>query len=891
MARQLSSNIKLVICSLLIFFQSAMSSHVPYSDVVYRMDGDIYFGGLFPIHEVGPSGDRCGNLREAETLHRVEAMVFAINEINNRTDILPNVTLGFEIRDTCSDISVTQLGALKFLPSDFFRQSTCPATTDPNYSTNERPIIGVIGTEMSSTTMAAAELLGLNHLPVVSYFATSNDLSDEVQYPYFLRVVPPDRLQVQAMLAIIEKYKWSYINVVYSDDSYGLSAFQEITRGVATIGVCLAASYEIGGSLSEADFDQIIQDMQLKPRAKVLILFIQVEHANSFLSAMRRNSLTGEYQILGSDGWGMSIGEIDPLNRRVALGALKTHLFSAAVPEFEEYFMSLTSDHKAKNPWYEAYIESVRNCSYVKQGAACLSTPGFSVSSAVSLVIDSVYTMALGLSDMHHTLCEGQSGVCTALKPFDTQVLFEFMKNISFDGRSGNMVFDEGGDAVGRYFIENIQMVDANYELIRVGTWTALHGDNLTMNGSAVVWGIGENTRGGSVPQSYCSDPCQWGEIEIPWENDCCWTCLRCSDDEITTQNRTCMKCGDKAYPDENQVTCLPISALYMMWASPWAIMLIVSALLGLIFCSLVTYFYVQNRQNMLIKASSRELCYIMLVGIYMSYILVFAFIAKPSKASCAICRMMLILSFTVIYAPLLTRINRIYRIFDRARRSVRRPRFISPHSQVTIAFMVILLQVLMNTIWLILIPPSAIEVVIAPGKVELTCNIQSGELIASLCYNLILLILCSYFAFVTRNVPNNYNESRFISLCVYTVLVIWIGFISSYFVVPESHLKVTVLSLAMIFNGTITLCFMFLSKLYAIYFSKDVIISTNTYSGGGQASQATSTTGHESRLNSKYKRSAHLVVSRFHLLVVKAVSCVTRSTFSILFRKRTEIF
>ena len=145
--------------------------------------------------------------------------------------------------------------------------------------------------------------------------------------------------------------------------------------------------------------------------------------------------------------------------------------------------------------------------------------------------------------------------------------------------------------------------------------------------------------------------------------------------------------------------------------------------------------------------------------------------------------------------------------------------------------------QALITSICLVVEPPEAVEVVIAPREVALTCNVALGEIVASFSYNFVLILLCSVFAFMARKVPNNYNESRFIALSVYTVLVIWIGFISSYFAIVDSRLKAVVISFTMICNGTITLCFMFLSKLYAIYFDKEVLVNSTAYGSGGGGS------------------------------------------------------
>ena len=58
---------------------------------------------------------------------------------------------------------------------------------------NYYDVIGVVGMEYSSFAIAACQVLGPARVPVISYYATSDDLSDKTKFPYFLRVVPPDR--------------------------------------------------------------------------------------------------------------------------------------------------------------------------------------------------------------------------------------------------------------------------------------------------------------------------------------------------------------------------------------------------------------------------------------------------------------------------------------------------------------------------------------------------------------------------------------------------------------------------------------------------------------------------------------------------------------------------
>lgn len=100
----------------------------------------------------------------------------------------------------------------------------------------------------------------------------------------------------------------------------------------------------------------------------------------------------------------------------------------------------------------------------------------------------------------------------------------------------------------------------------------------------------------------------------------------------------------------------------------------------------LVFWVFIRHNHTPLVKASGRELCYILLLGVFMSYAMTFLFLAKPSPAICALRRLGLGTSFAVCYSALLTKTNRIARIFSGVKDGAGavRPRFISPSSQVS---------------------------------------------------------------------------------------------------------------------------------------------------------------------------------------------------------------
>jgi len=66
-----------------------------------------------------------------------------------------------------------------------------------------------------------------------------------------------------------------------------------------------------------------------------------------------------------------------------------------------------------------------------------------------------------------------------------------------------------------------------------------------------------------------------------------------------------------------------------------------------------------------------------------------------------------------------------------------------------------------------------------AVNVTQLTCreNPHMGMFI-SFGLDLLLIAMCTLYAFKTRNLPENFNEAKFIGFTMYTTCVIWIAFV-----------------------------------------------------------------------------------------------------------------
>ena len=190
--------------------------------------GDLMIGALIPVHEqpsLNDNGDttaskrKCGIIRDQYGVQRVEALLYLLDKINNKsqTKLLPGIKLGLEIRDECWDSSIALEETIDFIKdtiasdeselneNDKYPNSTSSTANESdakcqaNYKEkqNQNRILSVIGPGGSTVSINVQNLLQLFDIPQLGYSATSIDLSDKQMYKTFLRVVPSDYLQVR----------------------------------------------------------------------------------------------------------------------------------------------------------------------------------------------------------------------------------------------------------------------------------------------------------------------------------------------------------------------------------------------------------------------------------------------------------------------------------------------------------------------------------------------------------------------------------------------------------------------------------------------------------------------------------------------------------------------
>ncbi|KAM4612458.1 metabotropic glutamate receptor 6-like [Discoglossus pictus] len=640
------------------------------------------------------------------------------------------------------------------------------------------------------------------------------------------------------MVDIVKALGWNYVSTLASEGNYGESgveAFVQISREAG--GVCIAQSIKIPREPRPGEFDKVIRRLLETPNARGIIIFANEDDIKRVLEATQRANQTGHFLWVGSDSWGSKTSPVLNLEE-VAEGAVTILPKRASIDGFDQYFTSRTLENNRRNIWFAEFWEDDFKCKLTRSGAQPDGTrrkctgeerigkeSPYEQEGKVQFVIDAVYAMAHALHNMHRDLCGGSAGVCDKMDPTDGRLLLQYIRRVNVNGSAGTPVmFNENGDAPGRYDIFQYQMTNESAPSYRaIGQWT----EYLRINIEEMQWSGGQP----DIPSSVCSLPCQPGERKKMVKGvPCCWHCELCDGYQFQLDDFNCQACPFDMRPNLNRTACRPTPIVKLEWHSAWAILPLFLAILGILSTLSVVGTLIRFNDTPIVRASGRELSYVLLTGIFLMYAITFLMMAEPDVAVCALRRLFLGLGMCISYAALLTKTNRIYRIFEQGKRSVTPPRFISPASQLAITFSLICVQLVGTAVWLAVLPPHSVidyEEQRTPNpelaRGVLKCDMSDLSLVSCLMYSILLMVTCTVYAVKARGVPENFNEAKPIGFTMYTTCIVWLAFVPIFFGTAQSaekiYIQTTTLTVSMSLSASVSLGMLYVPKVYVILF------------------------------------------------------------------------
>ncbi|XP_045498210.1 metabotropic glutamate receptor 3-like [Colias croceus] len=411
------------------------------------IEGDLVLGGLMMVHERSENMT-CGPVMPQGGVQALETMLYTLDIINHKLKLIPGVTIGAHVLDDCDRDTYGLEMAVDFI------KGSISNIDDAEYACNatamRKVISGVVGAASSVTSVQVANLLRLFKIPQVSFFSTSPELSNKARFEYFTRTIPSDLHQVRAMVEIVKKLGWSYVSIIYEESSYGIKAFEELEALLARNGICIAVKEKLvkdSGVADEGSYDEIVQKLLTKPRARGAIIFGSDQEVAGVMRAVERANATHSFSWVGSDGWSARALVSDG-NERAVEGTISVQPQANDVMGFTEYFLGLNVKNNRRNPWFVEFWEQhfqcrhggaprtpynghlARRCS----GGERLTANNTEFERQLQFVSDAVMAFAYAIRDMHATVCGGKPGLCDAMRPASGAELLRYLRKVNFTG-------------------------------------------------------------------------------------------------------------------------------------------------------------------------------------------------------------------------------------------------------------------------------------------------------------------------------------------------------------------------------------------------------------------------------------------------------------------------
>uniref|UniRef100_A0A668VHG5 G-protein coupled receptors family 3 profile domain-containing protein n=1 Tax=Oreochromis aureus TaxID=47969 RepID=A0A668VHG5_OREAU len=804
--------------------------------IALHSDGDVVIGGFFPLHYVASKPEYSYNSKPQVTscsgfdhiaFRWMMTMIFAVDEINHNSSLLPGVKLGYRIMDSCDHVH-TSLEALFSLIS--YSKTTREYSTCLNYS----PVPAVIGLASSTPTRAVAHTLGPFNIPLVSYFATCSCLTDKHLYPSFLRTVPSDLFQVRGLVKLVTYFGWFWVGTIGATDDYSLYGIQAFSIQFGQQGGCAAFHLTIPTSPTVAEIQKMADKLQ-RSTARVVVVFAkEVNLLDLFLELTRRN-MTG-IQWVVSEAWMAANQLTTPDFHNLLEGTLGFSFPGVSIPGLEEFLLNVRPSPKPGmelvNMFWEEYfgckLDAVKKT--VCTGSEDLSYMDSSYSDVSQVRISyNVYKAVYAVAHALHTFLNCNStgpsgGLCEMHSSFTNGQFLQYLKMVNFTNQFDEKVyFDSNGEPVPLYDIINWQKDSKNeISFVKVGSYdgSAQQGQQLQILKNTIVW----TTRQSQVPVSQCSAPCRPGSRQATRQGEpkCCFDCLPCADGEISNQTGSteCIKCPEYYWSDKDKVKCVAGEEEFLSFYDAMGIILVALTLLGFILTSIVTILFHSFRYTPIVKANNSEISFLLLLSLKLCFLCSLVFIGQPSWWTCRLRQAAFGISFVLCLSCLLVKTIVVLLAFQTNNPGSRGRMLFGTSQQRILILCTTAPQIFLSTGWVLGAPPfpfrnSNYQGI--TGKIVVECKEPwPPGFYLLLGYIGLLAFVCLLLAFFGRKLPDTFNEAKFITFSMLIFWAVWISFIPAYVSSPAKF-SVAVEIFAILASSFGLLLCIFIPKCYII--------------------------------------------------------------------------
>ncbi|XP_077779724.1 vomeronasal type-2 receptor 26-like [Podarcis muralis] len=721
---------------------------------------------------------------------------FAIQHINQNPRLLPNITLGYNIHENFFQGRVTYEALVDLVSS---RQVNVP-----NYNCGgQNNLIAVLeGADSDSeNSIQISSMLGIYKMPQVSHAFGSHVLNDKRQFPFFYRMVPKEDAVYPVIVKLLHHFRWTFIGLIAPDTENGVKFMKKLTPVLLESGICVAISLSIPQIYTN---HVTVNVPPLEKWGQVHVFFYYVE-TTYFLLGIRLGKIIFDQLVKPTAGkvlittsmWDLSVDFIDSLLDFQHFHSILS--FSIGANKWTKYDDFYAFFFAIKQFWEEAF-----NCSYsqntlsVKSWTRCREReelemlPQDHLERLLSLnsyrIYNTVQAVARSLNAAYLSRSKWRLKDSLEVQRLQPWQLNPFLGDVQFYNSSMDGVYlDEKGDLTADLDIVN-WMVFPNRSLLRerIGSINRQKSLDLkcTMDQNATVCPKWLNK---PLPTSRCVENCQPGFFKVVQEGMllCCYDCVPCAEGTMASQEdaERCTRCPEDQHPNKDRDQCFYKIITFLAYEEPLGIFLASFALLLSLTMCVVLGIFVIFRETPIVKANNRNLSYILLISLLLSFLSSFLFIGRPRKGTCLLRQMAFSIIFSVAVSSVLAKTIIVVLAFLATKPGNTMRRWMGKSLANSIVISCSIVQVSICIIWLGISPPfPESDMHSQPREIILQCNEGSIAMFYGvLGYMGFLASICFMVAFLARKLPGAFNEAKLITFSMLVFCSVWVSFVPSY--------------------------------------------------------------------------------------------------------------
>ncbi|XP_014879560.1 extracellular calcium-sensing receptor-like [Poecilia latipinna] len=801
----------------------------------FSTEGDFVIGGAFVVHyqtnavvnnyTTKPGVATCTGSFSARDLRFARTMIFAIEEINNSSELLPGVRLGYQIYDTCSSVPVATHVAFQLSNGQdpvFYEDGNC---------SQSGVVVAAVGDSGSTPSISISRILGPFNIPLVSHFATCACLSDKKQFPTFFRTIPSDHYQADALAKLVKNFGWTWIGAVHSNSEYGNNGMASFLGTALREGICVEY-IESFYRTDPRNKIRTVADAIRRSTATVVVAFVAAGDMKFLLEELALDPPPPR-QWIGSEGW-----TTDPnlMTFSFCAGAIGVAIQQSVIPGLRDFLLDLSPSEVAASPLLAEFWQDAFSCSFTKsvnkkkcdgtEDIKTLKSPYTETSQlrVSNMVYKAVYAIAHAI---HNAVCQETSGTtqCDKHMRLEPKRVFTELKKVNFSQNGYHVSFDANGDPVAFYELVNWQQSEKGVmEPVTVGYYDASLpiGQEFRINRN-LSWMDGKK----QVPVSVCSESCPPGTRKVLQKGKpiCCYDCIPCPEGEISnmTDSPDCFPCPREFWPNTERDACFPKPVEFLSYEEILSIILAVVSISGACLAIITAVIFFYYRATPIVRANNSELSFLLLFSLTLCFLCSLTFIGAPSEWSCMLRHTAFGITFVLCISCVLGKTIVVLMAFKATLPGSNAMKWFGPPQQRMTVVSLTLIQIIICIIWLVVSPPFPVKNLSTyKEKIILECALGSAVgFWAVLGYIGLLAVFCFVLAVLARKLPDNFNEAKMITFSMLIFCAVWITFIPAYVSSPGKFTVAVEIFAILASSFGLILC-IFAPKCFIILFQPD---------------------------------------------------------------------